>query len=579
MNVKRWATWLDTLAFGLLLVLALLFPFEFVKAPWRPFPWVAITNVEILVALALAGWGAAVLARRRVAFPRPLGWYVVGWLCVVVLAALLAPAERVSALKFALRTMQAAMVGAAAYDLLHTPKRRYWLFGALATAGVVVALLGFAEAAQWGAVQAWLLNFKHAPTRIGEVVRVSSTLVYATVASMVLELTACAALGMAFVGSRRWWRMGWGVAFLLMLVVQLLTLTRAGTLAMVAALAWCWWWGWRWRWARARLAAVGGVAWLGGVFLLLVWLNPILGLRLKGESDRVWYQAHYAAPPQATAAAGTLVHIPVRVWNKGVRAWHPQGEFAFALSYHLEDEDGAMLTYDGIRSPLPRLVAPGEQVVVQAQVLAPPEAGRYRIEWDMVQEAVTWFSWKGAPTATTWLTVKPAPVSPDVLPPQPPPSSAPDDVRLVVPAPGRLTLWRVAWRMVRAHPVLGVGPDNFRLVYGAYAGVAWWDVGIHANNFYIEWLADTGVVGFVVLVLMLTALGRYVWRGLVAATTDERGLLLTGSAALVAWCVHGVLDAFHEFWPTLIPFWLIVGATVRLADTCGAQAVQDAHRI
>jgi len=69
------------------------------------------------------------------------------------------------------------------------------------------------------------------------------------------------------------------------------------------------------------------------------------------------------------------------------------------------------------------------------------------------------------------------------------------------------------------------------------------------------------------------------WRGLTATAAHERGVLLAGSAALVAWHVHGGLDAFHEFWPTLIPFWLLVGITVRLADDAFAQVVQDAHRI
>nr|WP_290669001.1 O-antigen ligase family protein [Ardenticatena sp.] len=579
MNANTWGMRLENLAFGLLMGLALLFPFEFVKAPWRPFPWVAITNVEVLVAVVLVVWGSAALARRQVAFPRPLGWCVGLWLLVVAGSALAAPAQREAALKFTVRTAQAVALGWAAYDLAHTPSRRRWLVGALGVAGALVALLGLAEAAGWSVVQAWLLNFKHAPTRIGEVVRVSASLVYATVASMVLELTASAVLGLAL-DTRRTWRWGWLGLFLLLLTVQLLTLTRAGTLAILAALAWCWWWGWRWRWAAARLAALGGMAWLVGLFLLLVWVNPILGLRLKGESDRVWYQAQYEAPSEVVATAGALVRLPVRVWNKGVRSWHPSGAYAFALSYHMQREDGTMVTYDGLRSPLPRVVLPGEQVVVQAQVLAPSEAGRYRVEWDMVQEAVTWFSWKGAPTATTWLLVEGSAPAGDTAPvPTLPASAPPTDVRLVVPAPGRLTLWRVAWRMVQAHPWLGVGPDNFRLVYGAYAGVEWWDVGIHANNLYIEWLADTGVVGVVVFLSMVAAIGWHVWRGLMTTAARERGVLLAGSAALVAWHVHGGFDAFHEFWPTLIPFWLLVGITVRLADDVCAQVGQDAHRI
>ena len=61
--------------------------------------------------------------------------------------------------------------------------------------------------------------------------------------------------------------------------------------------------------------------------------------------------------------------------------------------------------------------------------------------------------------------------------------------------PGRLVLWRAAMRMLAAHPLLGVGPDNFRLAYGAYAGLAGADPRTHSNNMYLEVLAGGGLLG------------------------------------------------------------------------------------
>ncbi len=554
-------------AFGALVLLALLFPFEFVKSPWRPTSWLTVTNLEALLWLALGLWGLAALVRGRVAWPRPLTWGLLLWLGVGLVSAWLAPSNRLDALKFVARTAQAVLLGLATYDLAHTPARRAKLFAGLAVAGIAVGGLGLGEALPWPALDEWLLRFKHAPTRVGELVRVSSTLVYATIASMVLELAA--PLILAWVAVWRGPFLGralWALGATVVLTAQVLTLTRAGYVALLVALLWLVGTAWRARLPGLRLAALGGVVWMLGIVVVLAWAHPILGLRLRGESDRVWYQARYSAPSTATAQAGQVVTVTVQVRNEGVRTWTPEGEFGFALSYHLFQGDGTPVTYDGLRSPLPRPVAPGEEVQVRARIQAPPEAGRYRVEWDMVQEAVTWFSWKGTPPAITWLEVAPAPAPPPVALP---PTRPPQDVRLTVPAPGRLTLWRAGWRMVQAHPLLGVGPDNFRLVYGRYAGVGEWDRAIHANSIYVEWLADTGVLGFAAFLLSLAFLAWHVGRGLQrvdALARQERSWLLAGSAVLVVWFVHGVLDSFYEFLPTLIPFWMVVGLSVRLGD-------------
>ena len=60
--------------------------------------------------------------------------------------------------------------------------------------------------------------------------------------------------------------------------------------------------------------------------------------------------------------------------------------------------------------------------------------------------------------------------------------------------PGRFVLWRAAATMFAAHPLLGVGPDNFRLAYGAYAGLPGADARMHSNNMYLEMLAGGGLV-------------------------------------------------------------------------------------
>ena len=128
-------------------------------------------------------------------------------------------------------------------------------------------------------------------------------------------------------------------------------------------------------------------------------------LHLTSENVDSWYRADYSPPASISAIPGQTASVDVRLHNTGDRTWDASGPHPFALSYHLEDASGNPVTYDGLRTPLPVDVAPGTAVDLQAQILAPRSQGTYVVEWDGVQEAVTWFSWTGTPVARTSLNV------------------------------------------------------------------------------------------------------------------------------------------------------------------------------
>src|SRR5262249_51731545 len=48
--------------------------------------------------------------------------------------------------------------------------------------------------------------------------------------------------------------------------------------------------------------------------------------------------------------------------------------------------------------------------------------------------------------------------------------------------PARPAFWAVAIEMLRDHPLLGVGPDNFRWLFAAYSDLAVNNLGIHAHD-------------------------------------------------------------------------------------------------
>jgi hypothetical protein len=86
--------------------------------------------------------------------------------------------------------------------------------------------------------------------------------------------------------------------------------------------------------------------------------------------------------------AGALGSARVEVENAGSAAWRED----VGCSYHWLDGLGNPIVWDGIRTPLPRPVPPGERVTVQVGVRAPMPPGRYRFALDLVAEHRAWFA-------------------------------------------------------------------------------------------------------------------------------------------------------------------------------------------
>ena len=136
-------------------------------------------------------------------------------------------------------------------------------------------------------------------------------------------------------------------------------------------------WGGTSHWpdARLRCAATRGQPAAG--------LLPAYAL----ESGRV------EAPEQV--APGAAFDVRVRLTNAGWRTWDSAGIPPILASYHWTDERGAMRVLDGVRTPLPAAVPPGQEVGLTVHVRAPAEPGRHRLVLDLVHEQTTWFSEQG----------------------------------------------------------------------------------------------------------------------------------------------------------------------------------------
>jgi O-antigen ligase len=116
----------------------------------------------------------------------------------------------------------------------------------------------------------------------------------------------------------------------------------------------------------------------------------------------------------------------------------------------------------------------------------------------------------------------------------------------------RLVLWESAWRMWRDHPWFGVGPGHYDHRYRGYRPAAVQLQPDFAHNDYLNLLADWGVVGAVIILIALVALGvglgkvwRHVRRGeneFSASLSNKFAFVLGGTIALLALLIHALVD-------------------------------------
>ena len=191
--------------------------------------------------------------------------------------------------------------------------------------------------------------------------------------------------------------------------------------------------------------------------------------------------------------------------------------------------------------------------------------------WDLFQEHVLWFSTEpNAELTISQATVTGAAtgqrIDVDQLRAMPLPATR----------PGRLLLWTAAARMLAEQPWLGVGPDNFRLLYGPYARLPRPDARVHTNNMYLELIVGGGFVLAAALVWLLAALAGVARRAMAAATDEAH--LAAASAAVAAVAVialHGFVDSFLGFTGTYATIAIMIG----LLLASGRPGITHAHRV
>jgi hypothetical protein len=502
-----------------------------------------------LIGLALAWTGRRrllALARRP---PAPLV-FVSLFALVHVLSALTAPAHADLAGKFALR--MAALAGYA-WLVAASPAGHRAALIALAAVACVVSAVALAEALGLRALDPFLNRFREMPFNVAGSRRASAFTEYPNLAAAFLLYGLVAGAGLLSARANGW---RWAVPFAALVGAGLMvTYSRGALVATVLGLL-----------ALAALPMIrsprrlavpplAAVCVLGACAASFAWSGEIFRLRLASEGTSRWYLARYE--PVETSIhlkPGEVRTTRIRVTNGGRKTWTVGDEFH--LAYHWWNLDRQLLE-EGERTRLPRDVGPGESALLEANVRAPRQTGRVLLVWDMVHEHTTWFSGQGVVPR-----VVPAVISerPPAEAPEPVPPSAAADVGW---QPGRWELWRLAAAMWRERPLLGVGPDNFRWLYGPRAGRAVWDTRVFANNLYLEAAATTGALGLFAICGTLAASGL-ASAGAAGQAPSAAPIAASTCGLVAAIAAHGQVDYLLAFTGHYLVLAIVVGIAAAL---------------
>jgi len=149
-----------------------------------------------------------------------------------------------------------------------------------------------------------------------------------------------------------------------------------------------------WR-VRARASQSATSAWSD-------WRMFLVKTESKCATSGVYNASYGTEATPHSMSVNQTVYVTINVANNGTKTWTVAGNFH--LSYHWA-QSNVVVVEDGARTNLPFDLPSCVGTSPLAKLVAPPAPGTYTLEWDMVEEGVTWFSTKGVPTGNRTVTV------------------------------------------------------------------------------------------------------------------------------------------------------------------------------
>lgn len=124
----------------------------------------------------------------------------------------------------------------------------------------------------------------------------------------------------------------------------------------------------------------------------------------------------------------------------------------------------------------------------------------------------------------------------------------------------RLNLWKTALRIAEHNPILGVGEDNWDLVFERYRVEGFYDTTVHPHNDYLTVLVSSGAPG---LLAFLTMWGILMARGFRTALGTRNQLVrataLASTFSLMGLMIGAMFQNYYGTFINCLGWWFVVG--------------------
>jgi hypothetical protein len=563
---------------------ALLFalPFEYY---FRAREQTLFTSLKLQILLFVLTWISVKLAEAlrseraiRSNLTWPLNFKLLLAIALFVLVQVLAAAATTelcaNALRAAVKTLLGALLAIAAADLVVGFRPRHPEGSdalrnseiALSVSSGVTALLGLSSLFGIGASR-WIVHlFQGSEYVLGNRVRFLSTMEHPNTAGALLSASFCATLALGlFPGPGRFRR--WNAAWLVLAAVEgsalVLTLSRGAVASTILAILIA---TWILRQTvsgaqKLRVMAACFVVMLGGASGLYL-ARPAAKREAARAESRLARWGLSAAKEVRYLLPGHTYREAIAVRNTSPSSWRGGGCGISYRWYSLSNRQTLPLV---VGTAFETEVAPRQEARMPVSLVTPSGPGEYLLIYFVICDNPETGELKGSFSPgvlcviDTTVSKTPRGISDlarGYL------ASIRDERRHLDRAvdPGRLDLWRAALRMSARSPLLGMGPDNFRLLKVKYMDFPTWDEKILANNLYLEMLSGSGILGLASFLWLLWEFGQGLATKVVRAkSASDLSAAYFGVAYFPAFVLHGIVDYFLKFTPTFLLFWLLLG--------------------
>jgi len=113
----------------------------------------------------------------------------------------------------------------------------------------------------------------------------------------------------------------------------------------------------------------------------------------------------------------------------------------------------------------------------------------------------------------------------------------PDDIRT--------TLWKDTLKIFYDYPIFGSGLDTFKTLYPKYSSLnTTYSKANYAHNEYFQMLSDTGIVGFILFLLIISFSGRYLY---LSYKSRKSNFFRSVGGAAAFGCIAFLIHCFFDF--------------------------------